>query len=53
MPLFLKFVLLKDLTEVRGGHVGTAEARLVGEAICKAKLDPAEDEGYEEVRRFT
>jgi hypothetical protein len=35
--------LLKDFIEVRGGHVGTIEARLVGEALFKAELDPVED----------
>jgi hypothetical protein len=47
MPLFLKSDILKELDEVRGGHVDYAEARLLGEPIRQANLDPAEHEGYE------
>jgi hypothetical protein len=51
--LFLKFDLLKEFTEVRGGRVGTAEARLLGKPTIQAELGPAEHEGCEELRSIT
>jgi hypothetical protein len=53
MPLFFKFDLLKEFTEIRGGHVGTAEPRLLGKLKRQAEMDPAEHEGCEELHRFT
>jgi hypothetical protein len=35
MPLFPTLDLLKDLNEVRGGHAGIAEARLLRESIIR------------------
>jgi hypothetical protein len=39
MPLLLKFDLLNAFNEIRGGHVGATEARLLGESISQAELD--------------
>jgi hypothetical protein len=48
MPSFLKYNILKEFNEIRGGVVGATEARLLGEPIS-AELEPAEHEDCDEL----